>query len=197
MKRCFIIISLIIFIGASKNSFSQNKFLLGSFWGFPAASGMGYGNLGFEYQSKKNNAWQFSINVAAGTIGTDMGVPNRKWVTVDRMKTFDGSSFNNNSLFYSIFIEAGSRKMSGGWWKENSGTRPNKMKAFEINPGLALGRNFKLFKKIHFQLIASPKTIIAFHNDEYYDIGAMNYFYKKYTDLSIGFRIAANFCYRL
>ena len=197
-KQVIILWLIIIIIVFPKNALSQKKFLLGSFWGFPSASGFGYGNLGIEFQPKKNKTtWQFSFNMAVGTLATDIGTPNRKWITADRINPLFNSSAVKNPLFYTLFIEIGDRKISGGWWKPFNDTALYKQHAFEVNPGIGLGKNFKLFKKLYFQLIAAPKTIFAFHKDKYNDIGNRNYFYKKYSDINIGFRLAANFCYRL
>jgi len=198
LKKYFIIIVALICIISSKYCYSQKKYLIGSFWGFPSAGGFGYGNLGFEYQQKNyNNAWQISINVSAGAIATDVGNTNRKWFTVDKLKSIKSSFSDKNSFFYSLFFEIGSRKTSGGWWRSFSDTMLNRIDAFEINPGIGLGTNIKLFKKIHLQLIAAPKAIFAFHKDKYQDLLNKNYFYKKYADFNIGYRIAANFCFQL
>jgi len=198
LKNYLIIIITLVFITTPKNCFPQRKFIVGSFWGFPSGGGFGYGNLGFEYQAKNNaDAWQISINMSAGAIATDIGTTNRKWITVDKLRSFKKSFHEKYSFFYTFFIETGDRKVTGGMWRDFRDTILNKKKAFEINPGIGLGTNIRLFKKIHLQLIAAPKAIIAFHKDKYYDLLNKNYFEKKYTDSNIGFRIAANFCFRL
>jgi hypothetical protein len=192
-----VIIVLLIFIITPKNCFPQRKYLVASFWGLPSGS-VGYGNLGFEYHAKNNaDAWQFSINMAGGAIATDIGTTNRKWITADKLRSFKKSFHEKYSFFYSLFTEIGERKVTGGMWRNFQDTILNKKEAFEVNPGIGLGTNIQLFKKIHLQLIGAPKAIIAFHKDKYYDLINKNYFYKKFTDSNFGFRIAANFCFRL
>lgn len=198
MRGYSIIIILLIFIITPKNCYPQRKFIIGSFWGFPSGSGFGYGNLGFEYQNKNNaDAWQLSMNMSAGAIATDIGTTNRKWITVDKFRSFNKSLNEKYSFFYSFFIEMGNRKITGGWWRTFRDTILNKQETFEINPGIGLGTNIRLSKRFHLQLMGAPKAIIAFHQDRYYDQLNKNYFYKKNADVSIGSRIAANLCFRL
>jgi len=181
-----------------QSGFTQKNYIKGFIIGFPSQSGAGMGNLAFERLDKnKNTSWQLSLNFAIGTFATDIGVPNRKWVAIDRNYYFTKENGFRNAVFVSAFLEAGSRRISAGKPSNFNDSILNRRHAVELNPGIGLGRNFSLGKKLFFQLYAAPKAIIAFHKDKYYSKRNSSYFYDKYSDLKAGYRVMINLCFPL
>ncbi len=198
MTRQLLIISIVLLNVSLQKGYSQKNYIKGFIIGVPSQSGAGMGNLAFERLDKnKNTSWQFSLNFAIGTFATDIGVPNRKWITIDRNCYFIKENDFRNAVFVSAFLEAGTRKISAGKPSNFNDSILNSRHAFELNPGIGLGRNFSLGKKLFFQLFAAPKAIIGFHKDKYYSKRNSSYFYDKYSDLKAGYRIMINLCFPL
>lgn len=178
---------------------SQQNYLKVFAIGVPFQSGAGIGNIGFEHLNKNSTgAWQFDLNMAAGTFTTDVSVPHRVWLSADKIFLFNKQAKYQNAVFYTFFTEAGTRNLAGGrvLYAQN-GSIFQKTKSFEINPGAGLGKNFPIGKRCHFQAIAGPKIIFAFRKDQYYETASGKYFYDRYTKISAGYRILLNFCFRL
>jgi hypothetical protein len=188
---------LLLFTGVE--TIAQKKILLAGVWGVPMfQSGFGIGQLGFEYQQKnEHNAWQFSLGMSGGSIASDVGTTRRKWITVDRIITFSKKKFSESPLFFTVFIEGGSRKRSPGHIHIAGDSIINEYRAAEFNPGIGIGKHVQIGKKIRMQFLAAPKAIFAFHHDKYYNALTKSYFTDSYNDLKIGYRLAANFCIRL
>jgi len=198
MIRKLLVVSIVFFNHGIQEGSAQKNYIKGFIIGFPSQSGAGMGNLAFEHTGKNKNAsWQISLNFAIGTLTTDIGVPNRKWVTLDKNYYFKKDSDFRNLVFASFFVETGTRTITGGRPVLFNDSILKRRYDFELNPGIGLGRNFALGKKLFFQLFAAPKAIIAFHKDRYYSKRNSAYFYHKYSDLNAGYRIMINLCFPL
>lgn len=198
MTRQVLIISIVLLSVSLQKGYSQKNYIKGFIVGFPSQSGAGMGNLAFERLDKnKNTSWQLSLNFAIGTFATDIGVPNRKWVAIDRNYYFTKENNFRNAVFVSAFLEAGTRTITGGRPVLFNDSILKRRCDFELNPGIGLGRNFSLGKKLFFQLYAAPKAIIAFHKDKYYNKRNSSYFYDKYSGLKAGYRVMINLCFPL
>lgn len=164
--------------------------------GVPFQSGAGIGNIGFEHLNKeRNGSWQFAFNAAGGSLGNDAGDPHRIWFTIDKIIQLNKKMAFTNAPFVSFFIEAGKRRVSGERLYGEVGDYLQSTVSFEINPGVGIGRNFRLGKKIHLQLLAGPKAIIAFAKDEVLETASNEVFFTRHTELSAGYRVLINFCF--
>ena len=175
---------------------SQTNFIQGFVIGLPFQSGAGIGNVGFEHHNIiKKKGWQIGLNAAAGTLTTDVGVPKRIWLTFDNIWFLSKQGLLSNSAFLSFFMEAGKRTISAGRVFPENGSIFQRTFSSEINPGIGVGKNFRLGKKSHFQLLAGPKMIIGFMKDEYKETASNLTFKNSYTKVSAGYRVLFNFCF--
>ena len=195
-KTSILIITFFFFVSIKGKS--QKNFLQGIVFGLPFQSGAGMGNISFEHHNiLKKKGWQIGLNVAGGTLTTDIGVPKRIWLTFDNIWFISKQGLLSNSAFISLFMEAGKRTVSGGRVFPENGSILNRIISYEINPGIGIGKNFRLGKKAHFQLLAGPKMIIGFMNNEYKETASNLIFKKSYTKASAGYRVLLNFCFPL
>lgn len=202
MKTPALILAITMLLAAGQQCRAQQKYLLASVWGVPMfQSGFGIGHLGFEYQQKNNkSAWQLSFGMAGGSIASDVDITRRKWITFDRIMTLGNKTFSEKPLFLTFFIEGGKRTASGAHRDFLKDTLINQYRAAEINPGVGIGKYVQIGKKIRMQLVAAPKLIFAFRNDQYMVRNTNNtvsYFNDRFNELRFGYRLAANFMIRL
>jgi hypothetical protein len=175
--------------------FSQEKYISASLWAIPLfQSGAGYGTLAFEYLPKnKNKSWQISVSMAGGSVAADIGATIRKWATIERIGYFGKDADNRKKFFYSFFAESGTRKILNGYQDFPDDSILQHKKSFELNPGMGIGKNFQMFRKMRLQVLIGPKIIFGFHHDKYYNGLNRSYFYDDYDKTRIGFRAMANF----
>jgi hypothetical protein len=193
----FIILLIACLLTASRSA-AQRNYIQAFAIGVPFQSGAGIGNIGFEHLNKeRNSSWQFAFNAAGGSLATDVAVPHRIWGTIDKMITLNKKTVFTNAPFLSFFLEVGKRRLSGGRLFPENGSILQSTDAFEINPGIGIGRNFSLGKKWHMQILAAPKLIFSFRKDQYFETASGTLFYNKYNEVSGGYRILFNFCYPL
>jgi len=159
-------------------------------------SGAGMANISFEiYNKKANKSFQLTTSISAGAVAADAPGTTRKWITLERI-FYTSKPDAKRKFFYTIFAEAGTRNISPGFTDFPPDSILNQKRAFEINPGVGFGINFKIKKKFGVDFSAGPKLIIASHKDKYYNSLSKQYFTVNYNDTRAGFRFITNLSYQ-
>ena len=159
-------------------------------------SGAGMANISFEvYNKKANKSFQLTTSISAGAVAADAPGTTRKWATLERI-FYTGNPDAKRKFFYTFFAEAGVRNISPGYTIFSPDSILNQKRAFEINPGVGIGINFKIKKKFGVDFSAGPKLIIASHKDKYYNSLSKQYFTVNYNDTRAGFRFITNLSYQ-
>lgn len=188
LKACFVICMLV-----STGIWAQQNRIKFGFLGFPAPSGFGIGNIGYERLNKQQNkSWQLLFSMSGGSIALDAESYKRKWLTIERLYYFSTVS-KKLSYFYTFFIETGERTSDPGHIPIYDTSRYDGFRSFELSPGTALGLKFNFSKKLALETGAGPKLIWLNGKEKYYNDRDNIHFTAPYKKTRIGYRFLFSF----
>ena len=184
---------LIILLCLAFSSNAQHSTMKFGAMGIVTGETFGIATLGAEFFQKNNTSWQILFNISGGAGAIDADNINRHWLSMDRVFIRKPMA-KHDYYFLAFFTEIGNRKIKASGFKKE-GYRLVDTKQFEINPGIAVGANFKIKRRWGIDMIAGPKLIIASGEKRYFNPLTTSYEFNKFNSIEAGYRLMINLSY--